>query len=182
MRGSCPFLPEVTKVWRAADMRVLKAERDGDYYLGTLCYAQSLLMEGKPAQALLQITKSLSVDLDDLSILTKWPPSYQAKRWIFENCREEGTFLGNPVRHYQHLASRMSGPLAELRSLRAWACFHLAEIALPEFSRDEEQIDRERLEVPELSSVLRELEKTGWPQEVAVFREAYAWGEAGAKS
>lgn len=166
-------MPPVDRVWRAGDLKPAREERDRDYYLATLSYAQSLLIEDKPAQALLQLTKSLSVNLSDLTVLAEWPPAYAAKRWIFENCHGGGGFLGNPVRHYQHLASRMSGPLAELRSTRAWACFHLAEKILPELPRDMPQIEKEGLEIPELPMVQRELGEKGWPGEVEVFQAVY---------
>lgn len=53
----------------------------------------------------------------------------------------------------------MSGNHANLRSWRAWACFHLAEIALPspEFPRDQVQIDQERLRIPDFAEVAKKL-------------------------
>ncbi|NIP96039.1 MAG: hypothetical protein GWO24_22415, partial [Akkermansiaceae bacterium] len=46
---------------------------------------------------------------DGEEVLAEWPLPFAAKRWVIEN-RPGGEFLGNPVRHYQHLATRMSGP------------------------------------------------------------------------
>jgi len=50
----------------------------------------------------------------------------------------------------------MSGKNTSLRALRAWACFHLAEKVLPldEFPRDEEQVTKESLEIPDWDEVL----------------------------
>ena len=60
-------------------------------------------------------------------------------------------FLGNPVRHFQHLATRMSGPLQEVRTARAWKCFHIARRVLGErgdFPLDGRQIAREGIFIP----------------------------------
>lgn len=75
--------------------------------------------------------------------------------------------LGNPVRHFQHLASRMSGPRAEIRAWRAWACFHLAErcLAGAEFPRDGEQIAREGLWIPGYQMARNRVAEMGWSSE-----------------
>lgn len=170
----CPYLPTIDRVWRARDLQEFREGRDSGYYRATLHYAQSLLGEGKPAQALLQITKSLSVDLSSDAILRDLPPAYAAKRWIFENCSQGDSFLGNPVRHYQHLATRMSGPLSEVRSWRAWGCFHLAERVLPELPRDHAQISAEQLQIPGLEEVLLQIGERGWPEEASVFERVFS--------
>ena len=61
--NACPYLPSVDRVWRAIDLAPFRKCRNEDYYLAALSYAQSLLLEGKPAQALLQINKSFLSDL-----------------------------------------------------------------------------------------------------------------------
>jgi hypothetical protein len=160
-------------VWRARDLILFRQRRDEHFYLASLCYAQSLLNEQKPAQALLQINKSFMAEFNDESILVQWPPAYRAKRWILENGAREGAFLGNPVRHYQHLASRMSGDRRVIRTWRAWASFHLAEKVLPDAPRDDRQIEQEGLQIPKLEEVLEGLKEHGWPQEVAVFESAF---------
>lgn len=144
--------------------------RGAEFYFAALSFAQSLLVEGKPAQALLQINKSFLAELNNEEVLTKWPPSYPAKRWVFEQSWNQEQFLGNPVRHYQHLASRMSGPRAAIRSRRAWGCFHLAEGLLPEMPRDEEQIAKEGLVIPSLPEVLAAIDEGGWTGEGDVLR------------
>lgn len=169
----CPFLPEVDHLWRAREMAQFRDQRDGDFYLAALSFAQSLLVEGKPAQSLLQINKSFLADLSGSDILSQFPPAYRAKRWILEQRWDEEQFLGNPVRHYQHLASRMSGARAEVRSWRAWGCFHLAEKLLPTMPRDEEQIAKEKLLIPSLSEVLLALDAQGWKGEGNVLRGTF---------
>jgi len=138
------------------------------FYLAALTCAQSLWLQGKPAQALLQLNHALSVSLqaEDPALL-QWPLPYQALVWIFTRRHEDG-FMGNPVRHYQHLATRMSGPNKELRSWRAWACFHLAESVLPEdeFPRDERQIQNEDLEIVSWQLTMSRLEQLGQVREV----------------
>ena len=175
MAGNCPFLPQVDRVWRAKDMAPFRQRRDSEFYLAALSYAQSLLGEGKPAQALLQINKSFLADLGDEAVLKEWPPSYQAVVWIIERYRKEDeNFLGNPVRHYQHLATRMSGPRGGVRTLRAWACFHLAEVFAPEFSRDHEQIENEKVVVPTFQVILEAIDRFGWTGEGDVLRGTLA--------
>ncbi len=138
-------------------MRALGFSGD-DLYLQQLSYAQYFLSEKKPAQALLQLNKAFhQVDLSsDVLVDHPWP--YAAVAWVLQFGMGDG-FTGNPVRHFQHYASRMSGPNAELRKWRAWACFAIAEqILLPEhFPRDEEQIEKEVLKIPTISETKRHL-------------------------
>lgn len=155
-------------------MELFRKRRDAEFYLAALRFGQSLWLEGKPAQALLQCNKAFLADLrGDESVLEEWPAPYAAKRWLMEESRGGPGFLGNPVRHYQHLASRMSGPRTEVRSWRAWACFHLAEQVLPEQPRDEEQIEKEGLAIPSVSDVKSQLLKRGWAGEVETWLSSY---------
>ncbi len=92
----------------------------------------------------------------DEPVLEMQPSPYRALVWIMKtSAGGECGYLGNPVRHFQHLASRMTGPRAEIRSWRAWVCFHLAEILLDGalFPRDGEQIAREGIWIPGMESV-----------------------------
>ncbi|MGJ8725063.1 MAG: hypothetical protein ACSHYB_10945 [Roseibacillus sp.] len=156
-------------------MAPFREQRDKEFYWAALCYAQSLLREGKPAQALLQINKSFLADLTDEAILENWPPSYQAVVWIIEEYRaREENFLGNPVRHYQHLATRMSGPRGGIRMVRAWACFHLAEVFAPEFPRDHEQIEKEKVVIPSFQVILEAIDRFGWKEEGNVLRGTFS--------
>jgi hypothetical protein len=148
-------------------MAAHRGRYDVAFYVGALRFAQSLWLEGKPAQALLQMNKALMADLrGGEPELVEWPLPYVAKVWVMQQAAGEG-FLGNPVRHYQHLATRMSGPRSELRTWRAWACFHLAERVLDRAGnpRDEEQIARERVKIPGDAEVLDALRRLGLPGE-----------------
>lgn len=163
----CPHLPEVGGVLTAESMRVLGSERGPEFYLAALRFAQSLWREGKPAQALLQLNRAWSADLrGDEEVLAEWPSPFRALVWMLERS-SEGCFLGNPVRHFQHLATRMSGPRGELRKWRAWAGFHLAERVLPAdgFPRDEEQAAGEGIVFPAPEEVLESLARLGWEGE-----------------
>ncbi len=143
----------------------------GDYgegfYLAALRYAQSLWLQGKPAQAILQLNKAWSASLrGDEAVLKEHPSPFRALAWILRHVRD-GDFLGNPVRHFQHLATRMSGRNAEVRTWRAWACFALSERLLDPgtFPRDEVQIRKEHLKIPDEDVILIQLNRLGWPGE-----------------
>ena len=151
----------------AADMRSYRERGGGDFYLAALRCAQSLWQMGKPAQSILMLNKAWSVDITgNEQILIKWRPPYMALRWILENAPPDA-FLGNPVRHFQHLASRMSGPRSEVRAWRAWACMHLGEAVLPStlFARDVVQVEKEGLIIPDLKECLRKIQTLGWADE-----------------
>jgi hypothetical protein len=146
------------------------------FYLDALRFAQSQWRVGKPAQAILQLNKSWMADLSGGDpVLRTNPTPYRALVWILEMASTgDGGYLGNPVRHFQHLASRMSGPQAEIRSWRAWACFHIAEEILDraEYPRDGEQIAREGLWIPGFKRALQEVGGNGWPGEAEELGEA----------
>lgn len=132
------------------------AFRGEAFYLDALRYAQSQWQVGKPAQAILQINKALSADLrDDAEILNRWPWPYSALEWIIANAADGSNgFVGNPVRHFQHLATRMSGARKEIRIERAWKCFHIARRVLQEkgdFPMDGRQMAREGVFIPGVS-------------------------------
>ncbi len=102
---------------------------------------------------------------------------YPAILWIIENSPDE-QFIGNPVRHFQHLASRMNHtqPNAEARIWRAWACLHLTEQLIPEapqiYPRDIQQIEKEALTIPSLKETLVQLEAHGSEREANLVRES----------
>lgn len=163
---ACPHLPEVSGTYDFTLTRRHGSEKGAAYYQDALCYAQSQWLSGKPAQAILQINKSWMADLTgDESVLETFPSPYAALVWIMENATAaDRGFMGNPVRHFQHLASRMSGPRAEIRSWRAWLCFHLAEKMLERsfYPRDGVQLVREGLWIPGFRRTLDEVARRGW--------------------
>lgn len=121
--------------------------------MDALVFAQGHWQEGKPAQAILQLNKAFSADLeDDDPVLKEWPWPYAALEWILEHAADGSSgFLGNPVRHFQHLATRMSGPRREVRIARAWKCFRIARRVLAgrgDFPLDGRQIAREGICIP----------------------------------
>ena len=171
--GACRFLPEVSDLYDHMITRSLGPMKCDRYYLAALCYAQSLWRQGKPAQAILQLNKAFMADLrGDEEVLGKYPPPYAALVWMLRH-RPEDRFLGNPVRHFQHLATRVSGERKEIRSWRAWAGFHLSQRVLPgeEFPVDHEQVARDGLVFPEWDEVVGMIRRLGWRGEAEVLEE-----------
>lgn len=166
---ACPWLPEVEGTHDYLITRRHGFTKGVEFYLDALRYAQSQWIARKPAQAILQLNKAWMADLSggEPELLAN-PPPYQALAWILENAAYgHHGYLGNPVRHFQHLASRMTGPSTVIRSWRAWSCFHLAERVLERarFPRDGEQIARDGLWIPNYQRVRSEVAKHGWPGE-----------------
>ncbi|MFT3991170.1 MAG: hypothetical protein QM680_07145 [Luteolibacter sp.] len=168
----CSWLPEVSETLDFTHTRRHGEVKGAAFYVDALMYAQSQWLAGKPAQAILQLNKAWMADLaGGEAILEKYPPPYRALAWILEHLpMGHPGFFGNPVRHFQHLASRMSGPRAEIRTWRAWVCFHLAERILPGCERDGRQLAREGIRIPTLENALRGVEKLGWDGEVEEIR------------
>jgi len=166
----CPWLPEIDRPHDFTVTRRHGVVRGAEFYQDALRFAQSQWRVGKPAQAILQLDKALMADLTDFDeVLAAHPPPYMAMAWILKSAADESHgFLGNPTRHFQHLASRMSGPRSEIRAWRAWFCMHLAERLLPRggFPRDGRQLVREGLFVPSLGCAAASIARHGWRGEV----------------
>jgi hypothetical protein len=168
----CPFLPVPDEVLTAACLHEFGDTRGPDFYLAALQYAQSLWLQGFPARALLLVNRALGCELNEKDpVLDAWPLPYRAVAWLLRHRRPE-QFIGNPRRHWQHLATRMSGPRAELRTWRAWACWHLARTAMPELPADETQIAREAVREPKEAEIAAHLWQRGLPGEVEIWRAA----------
>jgi len=171
----CPLLPEVERVYTAADSRSTGADRGEDFYRMRLRYAQSKWRTGYPAQAILQLNRAFSADLEASAPCLHEPLGglpYPAMRWILDQRPDQrDQFLGNPRRHWQHYASRMSGPRAELRAWRSWACWAIACEVLPEeqFPGDSRQIEKEGLVPPTLEAIRAGLTRGGHPNEAALW-------------
>jgi hypothetical protein len=171
----CPWLPAARAGMSFLDLRGLGDRRDADFYLTALGYAQCQWLRGLPAQAILQLDRAWGADLrGDEPVLGEWPSPYRALAWMLEQ-RPEGRFLGNPVRHFQHLATRVRCGRREVRSWRAWAGLHLSERILPAdgYPRDERQIERESVVVPSVEEVREGLAQTGWAGEVEEWLAAW---------
>lgn len=175
MNPPCPWLPEVREIHDFRITRRHGGERGVAFYQDALRYAQSQWLAGKPAQAVLQLDKAWMADLPaGHPGFVSDPAPYRALVWMIERAASgDCGYLGNPVRHFQHLASRMSGARSEIRSWRAWVCFHLAERILPRsgFPRDGWQIGREGLWIPGAGRALAGVEEFGWPGEAEHAKE-----------
>lgn len=145
-----PYLPKAPRDLSPAHTRRHREECGPAFHQACLELSQSFWLQGKPAPAILQLNKA--------AFVPSLPCPYPALVWFLQN-RQSHLFIGNPVRHFQHLASRMSGENAPLRTWRAWACFHLSEAILPSanFPRDHEQIETESLVIPGLEEVEKNL-------------------------
>ncbi|MDB6077982.1 MAG: hypothetical protein JWO82_1729 [Akkermansiaceae bacterium] len=166
---ACPLLPGVEDVLDPSVTRQHSDQKGPDFYLAALRYAQSLWRQGKPAQAILQLNKSFMAGLTgDEPVLQDWPAPYAPLIWFLRH-RQPDAFVGNPVRHFQHLATRVVGDLRELRSWRAWACFHLSKAILPpdEFPPDHDQIGKESLILPGWPATFAAIHARGWHGESA---------------
>lgn len=171
-REPCPFLPVPERKVTAIDTRRLGSDRGEVFYLTALNYAQSLWLERLPARALLLLNRAMGAGLrKDATILVEHPVPYRAVAWILQH-REDGEFIGNPRRHWQHLATRMSGPRPELRAWRAWACWALARRWMPEMPADEKQISEEGTEEPTLDRIESEIRDRGWDAELEEWKMA----------
>jgi hypothetical protein len=148
--------------------------RGGDFYLQALRCAQSRWQAGLPGQALLMLNRAMGARLDavaDADVLAAWPIPYRAVLWLLRHGEAAG-FLGNPRRHFQHLATRMSGGEVDRRVARAWACWALARRANPAWPADEAQIAGEGVREPMLGEVEAALARHGLPGERDEWRRA----------
>jgi len=145
-------------------------ERGETFYLLALECSQSLWLKGLPAQSILLLNRAFSADLrGDEPVLAAWPLPHHAMRWVMEERREE-QFIGNPRRHFQHLATRMVEPRRALRSWRAWACWWSAVEVFPDLPDDEKQIIEEGIVLPGPGEILTALEILGNPGEGALWQ------------
>mgnify|MGYP001159643841 FL=1 len=164
-----PNLPFLSDSLSAKHTQVHRKECGKLFYMSCLELSQSYWLQGKPAQAILQINKAFMADIKTFI----YPAPYMALKWFLEN-RREGQFIGNPVRHFQHLATRMSGPRKELRACRAWCCFFISKHVLPqeEFPEDFGQIYEELLIVPSIEEVYSQIRSLGLRNEHNYFKKS----------
>ena len=166
---ACPFLPDLGgQRFPASSLGAFRqGPRGAEFYRLALCCAQSRWLEGLPAQALLMLNRAFGARLDadaDAALLEDHPIPYRAVGWVLRHGETTG-FLGNPRRHFQHLATRMSGHETELRTARAWACWELAKAVNPEWPADLEQLEKESLAEPTRAEVAKKLTGLALPGE-----------------
>jgi hypothetical protein len=138
-------------------------ERGEAFFRQALRCAQSRWLEGLPAQALLMLNRAMGAKFPAGEAAGPMP--YRAVGWILRHGEAAG-FLGNPRRHFQHLATRMSGGETERRIARAWACWELARRVNPAWEADVRQIEEEGIVEPPFEQVAAGLERHGLPGEV----------------
>ncbi len=110
--------------------------RGGKFYYSCLQYAQALWLQGLSARAILCLDRAMSADLDDTEeILQHYPIPYSAMCWFLQY-NPPGNFIGNPRIHFQHYADRLGEPRKYIRKWRAWACWYLTRLILPDLSGD----------------------------------------------
>jgi hypothetical protein len=171
----CPYLPDIGAVrYQASELAKFRhGPRGAEFYYQALCCAQSRWLEGLPAQALLMLNRAMSAQWlgEDQAVLAEWPVPYRAVRWLLRHGSVVG-FMGNPRRHFQHLATRMSGHDRERRVARAWACWELARIENSEWEADEVQLSKEGIVEPTSSEISEALQGLGLPGEWSAWQAA----------
>lgn len=175
----CPFLPDIDRVIPAAEIVALGRDRGPVFYEASLKYGQSRWRTGFPAQALLQCNRALSCALTlEEPVLQQWPLPYATMSWLMVN-QKEGQFLGNPRRHFQHLATRMVPPHKDLRVWRAWACWYLAKAVLPEaeFPADTKQIREEGIVEPVFAQISERLLELSPANDHEMWLKALEWSK-----
>ena len=164
---------------------MLGRDRSARFYDAAMNYAQTLWLHGFPAKSLLLINRALSCNLPDVSLTHRPtdPPAhsaapYQAKAWILIN-RPPDKFIGNPRRHYQHLATRMVEPHKQLRTWRAWACWYIAKQLLREDEHppDFEQVREELIVKPRRFEIADKLRALSPADDLAAWEAALEWAQ-----
>ena len=123
---------------------------------------------------MLQLNRAFGANLSGgEEVLENWPLPYAAMIWVMQN-RHEDHFIGNPRRHFQHLATRMVEPRKEQRTWRAWACWHLSCIAFPDYPADEKQIAEEGVVEPTTDQITKKLGSLGIPGEAELWQSVWS--------
>ncbi len=164
----CPYLPMPSGNLDYKTLSRHGHERGAAFYLSALEYGQYLWLRGFAARSLLAVDRALLADLPDKDpVLKAWPLPYRAIAWIIHHC-PEGTFIGNPRVHYQHLADRVSAPRREQRSSRAWAAWYLTRRVRPELPAD----PKHDISEPSNETIQKNLQRFGLADEAEVWIEA----------
>lgn len=172
-----PLLPDIDRLYEAAELAAFGADRGPAFYEMCHLYAQSLWQTGFPAKCILLLNRALSCTLPITEpVMQRWPLPYQALAWLMIH-RPTDQFIGNPRRHWQHLATRMVEPNKPLRTWRAWACWYLAKEILSEaeFPPDLKQICEEGVCEPTYADIARHLADLSPADDLARWQAALDW-------
>jgi hypothetical protein len=164
----CPHLPPAPATMDASALTAHGNERDAEFYLTALTYAQYLWQRGFAARAILKLDRALLSDVRGHEAeLRDWPLPYQAMAWFLRHTPPD-VFIGNPRVHFQHLADRMNEPRREQRRWRTWACWALCRAVRPEFPGDPNHPVNE----PGPDLIARKLTAHGMAGEAALWQTA----------
>lgn len=172
-----PHLPRIERWHTAEEINAFGKDRGPAFYEACHLYAQTLWQIGFPAKCILLLNRALACPLtQDEPILQRWPLPYQAMAWLLLN-RPNDQFIGNPRRHWQHLATRMVEPNKALRTWRAWACWYLAKEILPEseYPSDMKQIRDEGIVEPTHEDITTHLTQLSPADDLLQWQQALQW-------
>jgi hypothetical protein len=140
---ACPSLPPPVEGMDWRSFAGHGKTRDAAFYFTALQYGHSLWQRGFAARAVLCLDRAFGSDLKgNEDVLRTWPLPYQAIAWFLTHT-PTGVFMGNPRVHFQHLADRMRPPRKDQRRWRAWACWEISRLILPELPGDPRHIVEE---------------------------------------
>jgi len=166
----CPLLPAAPAQMDARALTAHGDERDADFYLTALTYAQYLWQRGLAARAILKLDRALLADVrGDEPVLQQWPLPYAPIGWMLKHTPPD-IFIGNPRVHFQHLADRMNEPRREQRRWRIWACWAIACAVRPADPADPKHVVTE----PKLEEIHAHLLRHGIPGEADLWRRLLA--------
>jgi len=176
----CPFLPRVAGDFPARVLRGIDARANPrDFVEAALRCAQAKWRAGLPGQAVLMLNRVFGLSDAPFGAADDETTPYRAMFWVLR-CGADNGYLGNPRRHFQHLATRMPQvPGRERRVWRAWACWHLARLANPDWEADAEQLLAEGVFEPGEESIQRGLVDWGLPGEAGLWGDVVAGGGCG---
>ncbi|MEM1059401.1 MAG: hypothetical protein AAGK14_09150 [Verrucomicrobiota bacterium] len=148
----CPYLPMPHEPMTHETILNLGEDRGPVFYETALKRANWLWMEEQPAKAILLINRAFASShvppgtaelVSEEAALSHGRTAldelpYRALAWMLRRAQPE-KLPGSCRVHYQHLATRMSGPRRELRAWRAWAAWCYVRRIWPELPADEKQ-------------------------------------------
>lgn len=155
--------------WR--NLSAHRSERAGNFYLAALEYGNFLWQRGFAARAILCLDRALGAELEGTEpFLKEWPLPYHAMVWLLAST-PAGVFIGNPRVHFQHYADRMNEPRREQRRWRAWACWEVSRVTLPQLRGD----PKHQVVEPQREDIAAQLRQHGHENEVDLWRKSLVY-------